>query len=95
MRKGNHNCKGKVCAVFTTPEMYGTTWVLYLRTGEDGSDFVNYKLVANGQAPQKANYWLGWKVSEGRVCGNTSLTSLLEHRIDLLACVVDYLKQAG
>jgi hypothetical protein len=69
----------------------GIEWYLY-RKEVINDGWQNLKLVSQGRAPRKANYWFGWngsKMNNGRDWG-----TLGEHRPGLKSRVLGYLKQA-
>jgi len=59
-------------------------WLLFVKDDAD-NDWVSVKVVADGRAPKKANYWLGWNGS--RFSWRTDMVSLVQQRPDLLDSV--------
>ena len=59
-------------------------WLAFVKDTPD-SEWITVKLVADGRAPRKANYWLGW---DGKRFANFKDTlALMEHRPELLKAV--------
>lgn len=58
-----------------TVEDSGQCWIVFIRPDEEWS---TVKVVADGYAPTKANYWLGWNGS--RFSRATDLVALAQQR---------------
>jgi hypothetical protein len=56
----------------------GVEWLVYMRPGS-GNGWDSVKVVANGRAPTKANYWLGWNGS--RFASQHGLVMLLKRPV--------------
>jgi hypothetical protein len=68
----------------------GTEWYLYRREGAS-DDWQSMKLVAQGKALRKANYWFGWNGK--RTNNSRDWMTLGGHRAELQQAVLGYLKQ--
>jgi len=65
----------------------GVAWLLFSRPGQKG--WTMLKLVADGKAPTKANYWLGW---DGRRFARSKDHALLqENRPQLRKALLAFL----
>lgn len=69
----------------------GIEWLMYGRNSLCGT-WLNVKLVANGRAENKANYWFGFNVMTKAYNGARDLSTLKEHRPTLFADVDAILK---
>ena len=45
-------------------ELDDVEWVILHKVYQD--KYLNVKVAADGQAPNKANYWLSWKIADGK-----------------------------
>jgi hypothetical protein len=59
-------------------------WLVFVRQGSS-SDWLSLKIVADGCAPSKANYWLGWNGTRFSQKRDTEM--LAEHRPELFKAV--------
>lgn len=63
-------------------------WLVFVRVNE-GTVWLTVKVVADGDAPTKANYWLGWN---GKQFARHADVAKLLHRPVLLAAVEQALR---
>lgn len=67
-------------------------WLVFVRENAD-NEWVTVKVVADGQAPAKANYWLGWNGS--RFGRHADLIAIAHQRSAVLAGVEQGLRMRG
>jgi len=68
----------------------GCRWLVFVRPDDEWS---TVKVVADGRAPTKANYWLGW--NGFRFSRATDLAILAQHRPAVLEAVERMLRDFG
>ena len=67
-------------------------WRLFLR-GSDDRGWTNGKLVVDGKAPRKANYWIGWR--DGRLARTRDTGTLYAGRQELYEQVESFINQGA
>jgi hypothetical protein len=72
-----------------------TSWMVFCKPQEHTQDWVTYKIVANGRAQHKANYWFVRNSSTGQIGFAKDFAIMRETRPDLHAQVESLLKQVG
>jgi hypothetical protein len=65
------------------------SWALYIKPQDHSQDWITLKLVANGKAERKANYWFCYNVNEDRFGFGRDVMSLQKHRPNLYKKVLD------
>ena len=72
-----------------------TDWLLFFRgaRGPDDKGWVNGKLLADGRAPRKANYWLSWR--DGRLARHRDAGTLSVGRPALYSLLEEFLNPKG
>jgi len=65
-------------------------WRLFFRV-RDPSGWISGKLVVDGKAPRKANYWLGWR--DGRLARTRDAGSLYIGRPELYEQIENFINQ--
>jgi len=55
-------------------------WSLYLKPQDSSSVWITLKLVANGKAERKANYWPCYNIQENRFGFGRDILALAQHR---------------
>ncbi len=65
-------------------------WRLYFRV-KDQSGWISGKLVVDGRAPRKANYWIGWR--DGRLARTRDAGTLYTGRQELYEQVENFINQ--
>lgn len=66
-------------------------WLLFFRVKESSAGWVNGKLVADGRAPRKANYWLAWR--DGLLARTRDTGTLCTGRPELYEQVENFINQ--
>lgn len=66
-----------------------TCWRVFVRESAD-TDWITVKVAADGRAPKKANYWLGWDGK--RFSWRTDMVALVQQRPELLKRVEQMLE---
>jgi hypothetical protein len=67
-------------------------WHLFFRV-RDQSGWISGKLVVNGKAPRKANYWIGWR--DGRLARTRDAGTLYTGRQELYEQVENFINQGA
>ena len=67
-------------------------WRLYFRV-KDQSGWISGKLVVDGRAPRKANYWIGWR--DGRLARTRDAGTLYTGRQELYEQVENFINQGA
>ena len=67
-------------------------WRLFFRV-RDQSGWISGKLVVNGKAPRKANYWIGWR--DGRLARTRDAGTLYAGRQELYEQVENFINQGA
>ena len=67
-------------------------WRLFFRV-RDQSGWISGKLVVNGKAPRKANYWIGWR--DGRLARTRDAGTLYAGRQELYEQVESFINQGA
>jgi hypothetical protein len=67
-------------------------WSLFFRV-RDQSGWISGKLVVDGKAPRKANYWIGWR--DGRLARTRDAGSLYVGRPELYEQVKSFINQGS
>ena len=67
-------------------------WRLFFRV-RDQSGWISGKLVVNGKAPRKANYWIGWR--DGRLARTRDAGTLYAGRPELYEQVENFINQGA
>jgi hypothetical protein len=49
------------------PEDDGTEWCVFIKPQNHSDEWFTVKIVANGRAPYKANYWLVTNINTGQI----------------------------
>ena len=65
-------------------------WRLFFRV-RDQSGWISGKLVVEGKAPRKANYWIGWR--DGRLARTRDAGTLCTGRPELYEQVENFINQ--
>ena len=65
-------------------------WSLFFRV-RDQSGWISGKLVVDGKAPRKANYWIGWR--DGRLARTRDAGTLYTGRQELYEQVENFINQ--
>ena len=65
-------------------------WRLFFRV-RDQSGWISGKLVVDGKAPRKANYWLGWR--HGRLARTRDAGTLYTGRPELYEQIENFINQ--
>ena len=65
-------------------------WSLFFRV-RDQSGWISGKLVVDGKAPRKANYWIGWR--DGRLARTRDAGTLYTGRQELYKQVENFINQ--
>ena len=60
-----------------------TNWIAYAKPQDHTPDWVTYKIVADGRADLKANYWLVRNIKTKQIGFARDFVLLREHRPDL------------
>lgn len=68
----------------------GAHWITYHR--ESYAGWINIKLIAPDGAPTKANYWLSWHPTQGRLSRVSDARILQENRSALHRALIDALR---
>lgn len=68
-------------------------WFLFFRVKENSAGWISGKLVVDGKAPRKANYWLGWR--DGRFARTRDAGSLYIGRPELYEQVENFINQGN
>jgi hypothetical protein len=61
----------------------GVEWLLYGKNQDHNPEWWTYKVVADGRAKGKANYWFGHHVKTGRISYSRDAMLLETHRPEL------------
>ncbi len=67
-------------------------WSLFFRV-RDQSGWISGKLVVDGKAPRKANYWIGWR--DGRLARTRDAGTLYTGRPELYEQVENFINQGA
>lgn len=67
-------------------------WRLFFRV-RDQSGWISGKLVVEGKAPRKANYWIGWR--DGRLARTRDAGTLYAGRPELYEQVENFINQGA
>lgn len=87
---GNHESEETGWAKLgETEKCDGVEWSLYRKEQPSGGDWVYIKVVANGRAVRKANYWLSWNGSRFGTGGD--FLKMAQHRKELLGMVLSFM----
>jgi len=71
----------------------GCTWLMYAITHTWNTPWLNCKLVADGDVPHKANYWMSWNFKDRRFNNNADFKIMLQHSptlLDRLVVAIDF-----
>lgn len=74
-----------------TFEAYGIEWLMYIKPQPHSDDWVTCKIVANGKATGKANYWFVFNMSENRVGFSRDLMVMQNTRPVLFSMIIERL----
>ena len=66
-------------------------WRLFFRVKDQSGGWISGKLVVDGKAPRKANYWLGWR--DGRFARTRDAGTLYTGRQELYEQVENFINQ--
>jgi hypothetical protein len=66
-------------------------WRLFFRVKDQSGGWISGKLVVDGRAPRKANYWLGWR--DGRFARTRDAGTLYTGRQELYEQVENFINQ--
>ena len=69
----------------------GVKWSIYRKPQPNGSEWDYVKVVADGKAPRKANYWLSWNGDRFAIGGD--FLKMLEHRKDMYDEVISFMSE--
>ena len=67
----------------------GIEWLVFSKSQKHTPEWLTYKIVANGRAANKANYWLTWNKLTGRIGFSRDYLCMRETRPELYEQVVD------
>ena len=70
-------------ALHSTYEHDGLRWGFYIKPQDHNEEWITCKLVADGKAPKKANYWFTLNINQMRFGFGRDLITLQEHRMHL------------
>jgi len=73
-------------------EQDGVEWLVFKKPQTHTPDWFTYKIVANGRAREKANYWLVRNIQDGKIGFSRDYVLLRENRPDIHAQVEAILK---
>lgn len=73
----------------------GMEWLVFSKSQKHTQDWRTYKVVANGRAANKANYWLTRNKITGRIGFSRDYVYMRDCRPDLYAQVEAIIKQAA
>lgn len=68
----------------------GVEWLIYQQPQNTNNVWLNYKIVANGFAEYKANYWFAFNQEEERFAFKRDLISMGAKRPELYKFVSDF-----
>jgi hypothetical protein len=68
-------------------------WLLFVKRQEHSPDWCNIKIVANGKAQSKANYWMGKNMNTGQIAFARDYAILRENRPELHSQMEDVFKR--
>ena len=74
-------------------ECDGVDWLVFLRSASEGNRWSQVKVVADGMAANKANYWLGWDGS--RIAKGKDFILLNSNRSELAKALRKLLKECA
>ena len=66
-------------------------WRLFFRVKDQSGGWISGKLVVEGKAPRKANYWIGWR--DGRLARTRDAGTLYAGRQELYEQVESFINQ--
>ena len=66
-------------------------WRLFFRVKDQSGGWISGKLVVEGKAPRKANYWIGWR--DGRLARTRDAGTLYAGRQELYEKVESFINQ--
>lgn len=67
-------------------------WLVYQQPQRKNGEWVNYKIVANGFALNKANYWFAHNFDENKFAFKRDLNSMNKNRDDLYLFIIRLLE---
>ena len=70
-------------------------WIVFSKPQEHSEDWMTFKIVANGRAKNKANYWLVKNISTGQLGFARDYVHMRENRADLHAKVESIIKKVA
>ena len=73
----------------------GMEWLVFSKSQEHAPDWLTYKIVANGRAANKANYWLVRNASTGQIGFARDFAVMRDTRPELHEQVESIIKQGG
>jgi hypothetical protein len=53
--------------LFIVEKLYNTDWIVFVRDKDDENRYLGLKVIADGFAENKANYWLSWDKNKNRI----------------------------
>ena len=65
-------------------------WLIYQQPQNTNNVWLNYKIVANGFAEYKANYWFAYNQNEEKFAFKRDLVSMKSKRLELYNFVSDF-----
>ena len=83
MQKGRIPSKDDGWEFDKTFESDDSLWSLYIKPQQDDSHWLTCKLVANGKAETKANYWFFYNMTENIIAPHRDLSLLQKQRFNL------------
>lgn len=81
--------------VGTCRDADGMEWLVFSKSQDHTPDWYTFKIVANGRAANKANYWLTGNKLTGRIGFSRDYVYMRETRPELYAQVEAIIKQGG
>lgn len=81
--------------VGTCRDADGIEWLVFSKSQKHTQDWCTYKVVANGRAANKANYWLTGNKPTGRIGFSRDYVCMRETRPELYAQVETIIKGSG
>jgi len=81
--------------VGTCRDADGMEWLVFSKSQKHTPDWLTYKVVANGRARDKANYWLVRNAITGRIVFSRDYVNMRLNRPELYAQVDEILKKAS
>jgi len=81
--------------VGTCRDADGMEWLVFSKAQKHTPDWLTYKIVANGRARDKANYWLVRNVRTGRIGFSRDYVCMRDSRPELCEQADEILKKAS